>query len=181
VRRAVRNDDLEVAQWLLDLGEAFTSDHIAKAALACSMRVLNLLYDNGYKPDFYAVQAAGAAATTEPLRWLFSKGFTSHGKADYAAAKNAPLEVLQFLHDHSEQSWSAPELRYLLWAAGSGGRLDNCKWLRQQGAPWPQYLDPWAQNCIDWAREEGCDAPLEDPEIDWHMPEQPLPVEKDEE
>eukprot|EP00953_Heterococcus_sp_UTEX-ZZ885_P029603 15703-Heterococcus_DN1.PRE.3 len=165
---AVRTDDVAVAQWLLDLGESFTADHIAKAALACSMRVLNLLYDNGFKPNGDAVKAAGAAATTEPLRWLFSKGCPHYYKADYAAAKNAPLEVLQFLQANLEQQWTAQELRFLLLLAGEGGRLENCKWLRQQGAAWPQHLEGWPDDCVEWAREEGCDAPLVAPLPELH-------------
>jgi hypothetical protein len=156
---ALKTDDVAVTQWLLDRDEGFTADDIAKAALACSMRVLNLLYDNGFKPNANAVQAAGAAATTEPLRWLFSKGCPHYYKADVAAARNASLEVLQFLHEHLEQQWNAQMLRSLLWAASASGRLENCKWLREQGAAWPQHLDTWPQHSIDWARGEGCDAP----------------------
>jgi hypothetical protein len=128
----------------------------SKAALAGSTCVMDVLYESGQKPPEQALQAAGAAATTDSLQWLFDKGLKYTPKVGLAAARNAPLAVLQYL-DASEQvpEWSETELRQLLLVAGIGGKLDSAKWLRDvKRAPWPLQLvyrnRKWTAPCLEW-------------------------------
>jgi hypothetical protein len=144
------------------------------AAQNSSMKVLDLLHSNGLKADQLVMRAAGAAASSQPLRWLFSKGYPYASSAAYAAAQNASLEVLQFLHSSAVvPEWPVHALTFLLQAAAAAGRIDNCRWLRLQGADWPETLTwqmlPWPARIIEWARDEGCDVPaaVQLPDFDW--------------
>eukprot|EP00953_Heterococcus_sp_UTEX-ZZ885_P029602 15703-Heterococcus_DN1.PRE.2 len=159
---------------LLDLGESFSVPCMKQAARFSSIRVLDLLHATGLRADPLIMRSAGAAATSQPLRWLFSRNYPYESSAAYAAAQNRSLEVLQFLHSSADvPEWPAHMLTGLLQAAGGAGRIDNCRWLRQQGADWPDtltwQLQLWPAGSIEWAREEGCDAPaaLQLPDFDW--------------
>jgi hypothetical protein len=171
---ALRHDSVEVVQWLLELGESFSAPCMNQAARHSSIRVLDLLHDTGLRADPLVMRSAGAAATSQPLRWLLSRDHPYASSAAYAAAQNRSLEVLQFLHISANvPEWPAHLLTFLLQAAGAADRIDNCRWLRQQGADWPDtftwQLQPWPASSIEWAREEGCDAPaaLQLPDFDW--------------
>jgi hypothetical protein len=58
----------------------------------------------------------------------------------------------------------ADALSDMLNLAGSNGHLDAAKWLREQGAAWPQMLcagfHEWSGPALVWAREEGCISPV---------------------
>jgi hypothetical protein len=171
---ALMHDSVEVVQWLLDLGESLSAPCMKQAARFSSIRVLDLLHATGLRADPLVMRSAGAAATSQPLRWLLSRDYPYESSAAYAAAQNRSLEVLQFLHSSADvPEWPAHMLTGLLQAAGGAGCIDNCRWLRQQGADWPDtltwQLQPWPAGSIEWAREEGCDAPaaLQLPDFDW--------------
>jgi hypothetical protein len=117
---------------------------------------MDVLYESGQKPPEQALQAAGSAKTTDSLQWLFDKGLKYSLKVGLAAARNAPLAVLQYLEasEHVPE-WSEIELRQLLLAAGVGGKLDSAKWLKDvKQAPWPLQLNirnkRWSGPCLEW-------------------------------
>jgi hypothetical protein len=62
-----------------------------------------------------------------------------------------------------EPAASAAQLTHVLNVAGANNKLRVAKWLRQQGAEWPEELriNPfsWKGNVLQWARDEGCTAP----------------------
>jgi hypothetical protein len=69
-------------------------------------------------------------------------------------------------------SWSTEELTVMLQRAGANGHaLPLSKWLREQGAEWPEELynsdtnQDWCAECVEWARGEGCTAPENLPEV----------------
>jgi type II secretory pathway component PulJ len=78
-----------------------------------------------------------------------------------AAHNNA--ETLQYLWERGVQVETA-ELTELLHYAGINDQLASAKWLRQQGAQWPQVLcddygNVWTEFMADWAESEGYVAP----------------------
>jgi hypothetical protein len=85
------------------------------------------------------------------------------------AATYGNLDLLQYVHQLGHM---VPDnLSDALRLADHFRHVATAKWLRQQGAPWPDVLgvpcrkcegaDPWSPDLIEWARSEGCTSPLD--------------------
>jgi hypothetical protein len=100
------------------------------------------------------------------VRWLIDSGCPWDHRRSGIAATQAPAgtELLRYLLAKGAV-WSAADLADMLHAAGFHHRLDISQWLRQQGAQWPAVLRyenrPWPAAAVEWARAEGCTAPLQ--------------------
>jgi hypothetical protein len=84
------------------------------------------------------------------------------------------IPVLQWLQQHNIFD-SAATLTLAFNYAGAGNtNLAAAQWLRQQGAEWPAVLCseheanpvPWRDDTLEWARAEGCTAPVHDDDND---------------
>jgi hypothetical protein len=81
------------------------------------------------------------------------------------AASSGSLSILTYMREHGAQ-WSAADLTQLLHSAAHRDCLYVAKWLRQQGAEWPDQLlgsdgcAEWGPFTVAWARRLGCTAPL---------------------
>eukprot|EP00953_Heterococcus_sp_UTEX-ZZ885_P042253 21482-Heterococcus_DN1.PRE.3 len=78
---------------------------------------------------------------------------------------------MAFLLAHSPDI-SADVLSSMLNAAGAHDNLAAAKWLRQQGAEWPDVIryfyvnsfdgyTEWSGEALAWARAEGCTSPTQ--------------------
>jgi hypothetical protein len=100
---------------------------------------------------------------TDTLRWLLEQGCPwVTGDVCINAAQGAHIDIMHNLL--LERALETPELlRNMLAAAGTSGSLAAAQWLRQQGADWPNVLQHsdigWKDNCLAWARQQGCTAP----------------------
>ena len=121
----------------------------------------------------------------DTLKWLREELHCPWNPYDVAAASLASLRdspcILQYLYDQGEVL-PAEELESFLCCSvikvKEAADLGCAKWLRDHGADWPVVLEflevdedeepivenaalkDWPQPAIDWARSEGCTAPL---------------------
>jgi hypothetical protein len=99
------------------------------------------------------------------VQWLVNNGCPQHHRSSGIAAAQAPHGTELLMHLQQQGAvWSAADLTDMLQAGGAHFRLDIPQWLRQQGAQWPAVLRyenrPWPAAAVEWARAEGCTAPL---------------------
>jgi hypothetical protein len=80
---------------------------------------------------------------------------------------------MMYLNQQSEGAeWNAKLLTDMLNKAGYYNQLETAKWLRLQGAEWPDNADPTGRvrllvrgefqegDALQWARAEGCTTTL---------------------
>jgi hypothetical protein len=79
---------------------------------------------------------------------------------------------MAYLQQQSEGvEWNAKLMTDMLNNAGASNKLAAAKWLRQQGAEWPDRLHDsdyayssnkgiWSGEVLQWARDEGCTSPI---------------------
>jgi hypothetical protein len=131
---------------------------------------------NDLQDDYAMIAEAVRGSRIQIVKWLHEH--LTIGDCSFAidAAKNNSVKELEYLIDNAE-SWDSQadedcKLQDLLSRAAAYGSLDACKWLRAQGANWPDELAyrvflcgdmvKWHKNAIAWARAEGCTAALPD-------------------
>jgi hypothetical protein len=128
------------------------------------------LCDQGCEWDSSACSFAAAAGEVETLDWLLTNGCPCDAGRlvllTCSACKSGNAAVFDYIEQHGlipdEDSLSAT-LRHV----GADNNLAAVKWLRKVGAPWPEVLQNdlgfiWQDECLEWAREQGCYAPFFD-------------------
>jgi hypothetical protein len=83
------------------------------------------------------------------------------------AAREGHISLLEFLQ-HTGVPVTPLELILALLTAGLNSHLAAARWLRVHGAEWPATLSnplindgqQWEGAVLEWARAEGCTAPL---------------------
>eukprot|EP00953_Heterococcus_sp_UTEX-ZZ885_P002161 1680-Heterococcus_DN1.PRE.7 len=117
------------------------------------------------------------------LNWLIEHGVTYDDEIALLAAQHNRDKVLEHVIDNPN-TWDTAvrddyKLKQLLHAAGAFGSLEACKWLRNNGASWPDvhalYWPPnhcprdalyWSEDTLEWAKAEGCTSLLSDSDYD---------------
>jgi hypothetical protein len=185
--------DAEVMEWLDSIGCNWQEDSVYIAAAEQGRaQSLKWMYQHGAQYHNFIMTKAAMNNRLDACKYLSSIGcFGNEGTCD-AAFYSKRLEVFKWLHEHgcpwdAKQLLFAPKNRdgydglrdYLLsqtpeWQTpailtdllNQAGALDNlsvAKWLRQQGAEWPQSLvyngKKWRIAMAEWAREQGCTSP----------------------
>jgi hypothetical protein len=154
---------LELLQWALVEGAQLNVGLMRAAAWrtrGLRLDVCQYLRSAGRPWDDTVVSRDLAA-----VRWLIDNGCPWDHRRSGIAATQAPAgtELLHYLQEQGAV-WSAADLRDMLQAGGAHFRLGIPQWLRQQGAQWPAVLRygnrPWPAGAVEWARAEGCTAPL---------------------
>jgi hypothetical protein len=154
----------------------FDDQLVVTAASAGHVHVLDFLRQHGCPLGSSAINAAASANEMPVLRWLHQHTSTFRMEEVCAfAAAHGSIEAMAYLLPHIEHNpfeWLFSEtmdlkptraLSKMLSIAGCNDQLDAAKWLRQQGAAWPESLrfgmTVWSGAVLAWAREEGCIAP----------------------
>jgi hypothetical protein len=79
------------------------------------------------------------------------------------AAQSGSVPVMHYLQQQGLLA-TAAELTLVLNIAGAHCKLTTVKWLREQGAQWPDKLKYkskfWRGATLAWPRQQGCSAPL---------------------
>jgi hypothetical protein len=105
---------------------------------------------------------AARAGDLRALMWAREQNYCTWwlGQLLNSAAKGGHLNVLQWLHSNSERLWTRAEQARMLFAAGQCSDLAAAKWLRANGAAWPEsfYTDTtmWPVATVQWALANGC-------------------------
>jgi hypothetical protein len=165
-----------VLEWLQQQGVRFNYETMRSAAQAGATQLCQWLHDNaGCEWEAGACERAASFGHRETLRYLRQHGSPWNAEDVCLGAVSFPdtyepstPQLLQYLLDEGAQI-GAELLTRTLSCAGSESGLAAVQWLRQHGAEWPAVLqdccygDPWLDDCVAWARAEGCTSPDELP------------------
>lgn len=168
---------LEVCQYLVSIGCEVTPAACEAAATVDIPDVLRWYYQLGcceLRPLLCTLAAEHIAIET--LRWLHEEVHCPWDVWDVAlisVQRGYRSDILQYLQEQGE-TFTDEGLTDLLncTVACVDHEMDlTCaKWLRSHGAPWPAVLScrryngwvehDWPELAVEWARREGCTAPL---------------------
>jgi hypothetical protein len=159
---------LPVLQWAKQQGAVFDADNMAQAALFGHTAVCEYLHSQQCPCDSTACTAAAKLCHLSTLRWLLEYDCPYIARALWAvAAEQGYISVLSYLQQQGI-GVTVHTLSPLLFIAGANSQLAAAQWLRAQGADWPGILSvdvdgelqQWEGAVLEWARVEGCTAPL---------------------
>jgi hypothetical protein len=143
--QAAENGHTELCQWLRAADCEWNAEVCDVAAAYAHVDTLRWLHDSGcaFRPETVCYNAVLGCTATLDAR---------------------AISMMQYLLQ--PDVLSADEVSLLLNFAGAKSKLQLAQWLRQHGAEWPEVLwspelGPWNGESLMWARNEGCDAPLE--------------------
>jgi hypothetical protein len=162
--------------WLIEKSAVqLTAGFMSAAAKSGNSAMCEFLHAHGCPMDEYCCNKAAKAGITKHdnldlLRWFREYGcpWDTDRLAEIAARCNS-VALIEYLQQEGVVVTSK-QLRKMLNIAGANGSLTIAKWLRQQGAEWPDVLqncglysngEQWYGDTLAWARAEGCTAPLE--------------------
>jgi hypothetical protein len=138
------------------------------------LHICKYLHEQGCARGTTVCYYAASGKHLHTLRWLRENecpwDFESLRRL---AARDRSIEIMMYLKQQSEGAeWNAELLTDMLNKAGCYNQLEAAKWLRQQGAEWPNNADPtggvrllvrgefWEGDTLQWARAEGCTTTL---------------------
>jgi hypothetical protein len=193
-REAAASGSFEALRWAHAQGCPWENDKILKAAASSgSVELVEWVRQRpGVTLNLTAVAAAAAQGHTAVCAFLLQHPpLIMTTAACTQAAIGGHVHTLRCLRDHNcpwegnqmrkhaAQRGSVPVLHYIqqqgllttaadltvaLNTAGAHCKLEAVKWLREQGAQWPDKLKYnskyWRGATLAWARQQGCTAPL---------------------
>jgi hypothetical protein len=108
---------------------------------------------------------ACASGNVEMVQYLIASGCSvSDSASQIKAATCSAAHMLAYLRDAGHGVWDQAALNRLLVEAGMHGQIEPLKWLRAQGAQWPNTVCRpvyerhrcWALSTLQYAIENGC-------------------------
>jgi hypothetical protein len=174
-----------------ELGMRYTPETMKGAVRCNQLAVVQFLHAEACPWDAVAFSIAATRGHTDMCAYMHAEGCPWSGAACYQTAMNGHGSTLRWLHEHGcpcmldviylpaaqggsvdamkflqQQGivYTAVMLREMLNVAGAYSKLAAAKWLRAQGAEWPQVLEygqPWTGDTLLWARAEGCTSPTQ--------------------
>jgi hypothetical protein len=170
---------VEVLEWLLQHGVEFESCVMAQAAEDDQTQICQWLHVAGCPMDSCICDLAAQKFNLELLNWLFDVGcpYNAVNLCNFLVGKEDSkiMPVLHCLQQRGVFDSAANLTLALNYAGANNTSLAAIQWLRQQGAEWPAELysdheyeeGPWCDDTLEWARAEGCTAPVpDDDELD---------------
>jgi hypothetical protein len=160
---AASSGSIEMMVYARQRGCELNAGVMQAAAEKGHLSMCQYLLSEGCAWDAAASNWAAYSGHLDTLRWLREHGCPLlAADACIHAAEGGHIDTIHYLL--LELAPATPELlRDMLAAAGTFAELAAVQWLRQQGAEWPDVLQHrdvgWKQNCLAWARQQGCTAP----------------------
>jgi hypothetical protein len=153
-------DDLAVLQFMRAQGCRLNSIFFKAAAARGYTAMCAYLHAEGCPWTTEICDAAAGNGHASTLRWLHEHGFDWYDDTIHqAAAKGGSVEALAYVQQQGIV-FTAEKLTDMLSITGALSHLAAAKWLRQQGAEWPEVLQwgdqQWSGDVLAWARAEGC-------------------------
>jgi hypothetical protein len=164
---AVRCNELAVVQFLRAEGCPWGLDMYCAVASRGHTDLCAYLYAAQCPLDAgtAACDCAAMEGHSGTLRWLREHDFPWQADGlPLLAARGDSVDTMVALQQLGIV-FDAELLTDMLNVAGVHSKLVVAKWLRQQGAEWPdvlQWTEAWAGDALAWARAEGCTSPTED-------------------
>jgi hypothetical protein len=163
---AAGSKNVELMQWLnRNKNLCLKNDTRAMRAAIQSdcVPMVQYILSQGYKLHKELIMTALQADHIKVFAWLLRQKCPSPGPQAVLAARCGAGRILhQVFIQHADAM--IPHLCNLLNAAGACGMLETAKWLRSVGADWPPVLledgKPWCGEVLAWAREQGCESPV---------------------
>jgi hypothetical protein len=160
---AAESGNLELLHHLGQQGGVFCERAMRAAAARGYTHICQYLRAEVCPWDTSACSSAASGGHISTLRWLHEHGCPWDAQSlRRSAAQLGYLPALAYVLD--AEPVSKAELTELLNCAGALRQLAVARWLRQQGAGWPAVLGidnlPWQAGVLQWARAEGCTAPV---------------------
>jgi hypothetical protein len=173
---AARSGSVPLMRWLQQLeGVTITGFALNCAAEYGHTALCKYLHDDvGIAWSESVTSAATKGCQVETLRWLLAQGCPEDPmEMCVSAAEGGCIELMAEYLQQVQQSEHTAEaqqelLTDMLNAAGAHCHLEAAQWARERGAEWPEKLHyegttyaDWYGATLEWARGEGCNAPLE--------------------
>jgi hypothetical protein len=160
---AAKSGNMKLLQYLKQEGCVFSEEVMSTAAERGDLRMCQYLCAEQCPWEGSACSSAAKRGHVDTLRWLHEQGCPWDSReVGITAALSGHLSVIVYVVG-AEPAPSAALLTELLNAAAINDHLAVAQWLRQRGAQWPavlKYSDTaWKTNVLQWARDEGCNAP----------------------
>jgi hypothetical protein len=138
------------------------SDQAAAQNCFDSVRYLRRLYPAETRN---CINSACASGNVEMVKYLVASGCPLSGTAPQErAATCSTADMLAYLREAGHGVWDQPTLDRLLVQAGKHGQLEPLRWLRAQGAQWPDAVCKaeyrqyhcWPLPTLQYAVQNGC-------------------------
>jgi hypothetical protein len=172
---AAGSGSVPLMRWLQQQDGVAASEHALKCAAEYGhIALCSYLHDEvGIAWSESATAAAARGCQTEVLSWLLAQGCPDNSlQMCVSAAEGGCIELItEYLQRVQQGNHTAEAQQQLLTdmlnPAGAHNHLEAAQWVRERGAEWParlhyegtSYAD-WYGASLDWARAEGCTAPL---------------------
>jgi hypothetical protein len=162
---AARGERKEMLLWLKQQGILPTVHAMCDAAERDMLDMCLFLYTEGCPWDDSVLNSANTGYY-ELVQALYEQGcpIEIHSVRSQAASYGR-VDILQYLLQLPDQPQSSTaQLTAQLNGAAVNEQLAAAKWLRQQGAEWPEVLVKdgikWRGELLQWARRAGCTSAL---------------------
>jgi hypothetical protein len=166
IQAAASSGSVELTEWVRQQpGVTLNSTAVAAAAAQGHTAVCAfLLQHHHHVLNTTACLSAVKSGHVDTLRFLRQRGCPwDADQVRIGAAVVGSVELLQYLQQEGLLA-TAAQLTLVLNIAGAHCKLEAVKWLREQGAQWPDKLKYkskyWRGATLAWARLQGCTAPL---------------------
>jgi len=132
-------------------------DVIAFAASAGYLRIIQYLFENGFKWNHYACYQAARHGHLDSLKFLYENGCECYQNSCNGAAENGNLECLKFLHETVKCKWNS----MACYHAAANGHINCLTYLHEQGCEWNSAACDGAAanghlNCLQYLHKNGC-------------------------
>jgi hypothetical protein len=160
---------LQVLQWAKQQGAVFTQITMIHAAAHGRIAVCAYLLAQQCPCGINVCNAAVQHCQLHTLHWLLENGCPYDANWLWiVAAERGHISILDYLQQIGVYA-VLEGLSVALFRAGINSHLAAAQWLRAQGAEWPLVLSTvikgrryqWGGAVLQWARVEGCTAPLQ--------------------
>jgi hypothetical protein len=154
---AAIDGSISTLRWLKQQGCAFATQCCYNAAQHNQLSSLQYLHSEGCEWDSTVLDVS--ADKLELFQWAAEHDYPGEAHTVCSeVAKRGSVPVLIYLQQKG--LITAENLTHLMNVAGAYNRLAAVKWLRQQGAEWPDVLlyinEVWSCSTLEYARDEGC-------------------------
>jgi hypothetical protein len=162
IEGAAQRNAFAVVQFLHAQGCFLSYEMFEAAAARGHTEMCAYLHSQDCPCDAAACENAALNGHCNTLRWLYEHDCPFHPyNLQTAAAKGGSVAVLKLLQPWRASGFTPHSMTHMLNVAGAHNQPAAAKWLRQQGAEWPDALclydtQQWSEDAEAWARAEGC-------------------------
>lgn len=152
---AAKSGHLDVVRWLPSVGCDWKDSTFAWAVKGDHVKVVKYMIDNGFKMADWTIDGAAQWGSMDTLQLLHSMNFKFNNNDDVIsnAAFGGHLNIIRWALNLGVCLTYRP-----CYYAAAGGQLDTLKWLRAKGCPWGYLTTTYAktEEIYSYAVHNGC-------------------------